>query len=576
MQRSSNIQGLRAIAVGAVVLFHAGFLPGGYVGVDIFYVISGFLITTLILKDEKFSFVNFYNRRAKRLLPASFLVLIVTALGFWFLAPKMMRPQFAKDLLASTWYVSNYLYAHWQNDYQNLGANPSALIHYWSLAVEEQFYLFWPLILVATRKHIRFSIPLIGISSFLLSLYLVKVSPIFAFYSLPTRAFELAIGALLAIFSYRSLSLFTSWLGLIAISISFFIFDSHTAFPALPALLPTLGSLLIVASQRNNFLLTNDVFQKVGDWSYSIYLWHWPLLVIPGLYLQRPLTIMEKLEAISACILLSILTYKFVETPLRKIDWKPARTAKIALGTGALISLSTTLFANASAPFDLSAIREQPIIYKDGCHLDKQATKPNMNCIYGEKTATRNVVLFGDSHAAQWFPALDLWAKKRGYKLYVMTKSSCPAIDFNLKDLGAFKADICNQFRQNALKEIATLRTSLLIIGNFEHYEGLRINTDNLNVLRNYPVLILRDTPWPNRDIPVCITTKANCDTAKPKFFDYGTLPTFDPIPLLCNKKCPAKVDGLVAYRDQTHITVAMAIKLSDALGRKLDTLVAR
>ena len=185
MSRSKQIQGLRAIAVVLVLLFHTNCLPGGYIGVDVFYVISGFLITRLILQDEAFSFASFYARRAKRLLPASFLVLLLTSLLFWFLAPVISRAQYSKDLLASTWYLSNYLYAHWQNDYQNLGATPSPLIHFWSLAVEEQFYLFWPLILLVFRKRIKAAVMTVTIVSFLSSLLLIQYSPIFAFYSLP-------------------------------------------------------------------------------------------------------------------------------------------------------------------------------------------------------------------------------------------------------------------------------------------------------------------------------------------------------------------------------------------------------
>jgi peptidoglycan/LPS O-acetylase OafA/YrhL len=144
--RSKQIQGLRAVAVILVLLFHAGWLPGGYIGVDVFYVISGYLITNLIVSDQSFSFANFYARRAKRLLPSAYLVLLVTALVFWLIAPSISRIQFAKDLVASTWYLSNISFAFWQNDYQNLGAEPSVLIHYWSLAVEEQFYLIWLLL----------------------------------------------------------------------------------------------------------------------------------------------------------------------------------------------------------------------------------------------------------------------------------------------------------------------------------------------------------------------------------------------------------------------------------------------
>ena len=146
-------------------------------------------------------FRSFYLRRAKRLLPASFLVLGVTSLAFWFLAPVISRAQYSKDLLASTWYVSNYLYAHWQNDYQNLGATPSPLIHFWSLAVEEQFYLIWPMLLLIFRRQVKWAVLIVTLLSFGSSIVFIEHSPIFAFYSLPTRAFELGFGAMLYLYA---------------------------------------------------------------------------------------------------------------------------------------------------------------------------------------------------------------------------------------------------------------------------------------------------------------------------------------------------------------------------------------
>ncbi|MEY4692968.1 MAG: hypothetical protein RL437_248, partial [Actinomycetota bacterium] len=199
MLRSKEIQGLRALAVTLVLLFHAGWLPGGYIGVDVFYVISGFLITSIIINDQNFSFKKFYLRRAKRLLPAAFLVLAATSLAYWFIAPTGARAQFAKELLAGTWYLSNYFLAYWENDYQNLGAAPSPLVHFWSLAVEEQFYIFWPLLLMIFKKNRKHLVIALTLGSFLFSIYLIDVDPIFAFYSLPTRAFELGLGALVAL-----------------------------------------------------------------------------------------------------------------------------------------------------------------------------------------------------------------------------------------------------------------------------------------------------------------------------------------------------------------------------------------
>ena len=577
MVRSKQIQGLRAIAVALVLLFHAGWLPGGYIGVDVFYVISGYLITGLILRDQNFSFAKFYARRAKRLLPASFLVLFLTALFFWFLAPVISRSQFSKDLLASTWYVSNYLYAHWQNDYQNLGATPSPLIHFWSLAVEEQFYLFWPILLFIFRNRVKLMVIVVTGLSFLSSLLLIQNAPILAFYSLPTRAFELGFGSLLFLITSSNHSMkSSSWLGLIAILLAGFIFNSHTAFPGIPALLPLLGAGLIIVSQKSNLFLELGLLQKLGDWSYSIYLWHWPILILPTLYLQRELNIIEKFGCLVLCLLLAFLTFRFIENPLRKANISNIRVGLSALLSGLVLSaFAFVLNVNSASALDLNSIREQPRIYADGCQLDKQATAPKATCIYGDISASKLIVLFGDSHAAQWFPAVDIWAKKHKYRLFVMTKSSCPAFAIPLKDNGAFKAKLCEKFRQNALAEIKKLNPALVIVGNFEHYAGIKAESFTKSTLP-FKYLLIRDTPWPNRDIPSCLTTNRKCDTERPATISYQSSNIYDPIPSLCDsKKCPAMVDGLVAYRDQTHITVSMAIHLAGQLGQKIDALVA-
>jgi peptidoglycan/LPS O-acetylase OafA/YrhL len=204
--RIPQIQALRAFAAILVVIYHAGVTSGGYIGVDIFYVISGYLITGLLLRElEKSGTLQlraFYLRRIKRLLPTSFFVLLVTALTAWYLYPATMRAELGKDIAAAGAYISNYLFAFWQMDYQNLSAVPPVVIHYWSLAVEEQFYLFWPFFIFALfrsggRKRVGQGVVLISLFSFLFSLYQTDREPIWAFYSLPTRAWELGAGALL-------------------------------------------------------------------------------------------------------------------------------------------------------------------------------------------------------------------------------------------------------------------------------------------------------------------------------------------------------------------------------------------
>ena len=576
MSRSAQIQGLRAYAVLLVLIFHAGWNSGGFVGVDVFYVISGYLITGLIIREENFSFANFYARRAKRLLPAAFLVLLVTSILFWIFAPSPGRSQYSKDLLASTWYVSNYLYAHWQNDYQNLGSQPSPLIHYWSLAVEEQFYLIWPLLIVIFRRRLKSAVILLSLSSLLLSIYLVYKAPIFAFYSLPTRAFELGAGALLSIFAIKIKQSFIAWIGIFLIVIAALEFNQNTNFPGLPALLPVIGAALILMASSSNPILSNRIAQKLGDWSYSIYLWHWPLLTIPVLYLQRQLTGIEKLFLIIICIFCAALTYRYLENPLRLSNISNRKVLTSSVVTGLLLSAIAGFIAITPAnALNMNEIRKQPVIYKDGCQLDKQATKPNEKCVYGDKQGAKSAVLFGDSHAAQWFPAIDNWAKSKGYKLIVMTKSSCPAFDLPLRDNGAFKANLCNAFRRNALIEIEKLKPVVVIASSFEHYPGITDYESYGPLPIASKQLIIRDTPWPNRDIPTCLTTNRSCVAPKPVTINYKDAQLFDPIPLLCSKNCPAKVDGLVAYRDQTHISVAIAEHFARKLAEKLDSVVA-
>jgi peptidoglycan/LPS O-acetylase OafA/YrhL len=321
-----EIQGLRALAAILVLIFHARFIPGGFIGVDIFYVISGFLITGLLLKEVnstgRISLKAFYLRRSKRLLPASFLVLFVTALFAWLVLPSISRGSIGRDLIGTTFYISNYLFAWWQNDYQNLNATPSPFIHYWSLAVEEQFYIFWPLFIVALAKFKSARKFLIGFSavtlvSFALGVWLTIIAPIWAFYSLPTRAWELSVGALIALSpALRRKSRFLAIFGVVAVGASALWFSESTAFPGTYALLPVLGTAALLSSigawpKPLKWLATNRLSIWLGKISYPLYLWHWPVLVLPISLLARDLTISERIIALLATILLADLTNKY-------------------------------------------------------------------------------------------------------------------------------------------------------------------------------------------------------------------------------------------------------------------------
>ena len=464
--RILQIQGLRALAALLVTIFHARLLPGGFIGVDIFYVISGFLITGLILREientGRLDLHSFYQRRIKRLLPTSVFVLFVTAIVGMFVLPAITRDALGRDLFAAATYVSNYLFAWWQNDYQNLDATPSPFIHYWSLAVEEQFYIIWPIFMLFLSRYgkraIFYGIAISSFLSLLLSIYQTQTSPIWAFYSLPTRAWELGFGALL-LFVPETFwkNRYIPWLGVIGIAIACFRFDENTAFPGINALLPVLSTVALIGSiaiwpRAFNDLSNNRIAQWLGAISYPLYLWHWPALVLPSSALGRPLRIRERIFCILLTIVLAHFTSKYIEQPIRhkKISGKKIYllfgvTTIVSLVAGLVIASTSSSMISVRGTdykFNLVDVMQKPAVYGDDCHSNYGETKSG-ECIYGDKGSKKSIVLYGDSHAAQWFPALEELAIERGYKLVSLTKSACPSVDVPRPDQGAYKNIRC-------------------------------------------------------------------------------------------------------------------------------------
>ena len=600
--RITQIQGLRAVAAILVTVFHARLVPGGFIGVDIFYVISGYLITGLILREiEKTGTLDlrsFYQRRIKRLLPTSVFVLFVTAIFAWILFPPITRDALGRDLFAAAAYISNYLFAWWQNDYQNLNATPSPFIHYWSLAVEEQFYLVWPLFILFLarygKKVVFAGIAITTLLSLLFSIYLTQVAPIWAFYSLPTRAWELGFGALLLFLPETKKKIrILPWLGFFGIAISSFNFNENTAFPGKNALVPVLATVFLMASIKYwpplfNDLANSRLSQWLGAISYPLYLWHWPALVLPSSALGRPLRFYERFLCILLTIVLAHYTSKYVEEPLRHKNLSPrtiykgaAYTTAVSLVAGVLISFTSssiiTTKGEVSYQFDLVQVMERPGVYGDGCHVNYGETKSGY-CTYGDKESSKTIVLYGDSHAAQWFPTLDKMATERGFKLVSLTKSACPAVDAKRPDQGAFKQVHCTKWRENSIKRIAEIQPLAVITSSFQYFtpanssisraqwwnegqrkllKGLRGSTNNL--------IYISDTPRPLRDIPNCLASRDSkvCDsTERSKVSVIRGFDVINPNPWLCSSYCPAIVEGTVAYRDASHISVDMALKL--------------
>jgi peptidoglycan/LPS O-acetylase OafA/YrhL len=607
--RLPQIQGLRALAVVLVLLYHAKFLPGGYIGVDIFYVISGYLITSLLLREcektDGISFARFYLRRIKRLLPASSLVLIITALVSWWVYPSILRADLGRDIAAASLYISNYFFALWQMDYQNLDAIPPVVIHYWSLAVEEQFYLLWPLIIYllykfGKRRTVGMVVAVITLISFLLSLFLTSASPLWAFYSLPTRAWELGIGALVLFVpaKWRDFQGY-AWLAVIAIGYSAVRFTDATAFPGTAALFPVLATALTLASVKNwpKVIDTSSrlpVIQWLGNISYPLYLWHWPVLVIPNLYLGRDLSIMERLMAIVLTLILADLTHRFVEQPLRIREFSRTRILASAVLITILTLILSIIIINSNnnqvilksgEQFSLESVLAQPKIYQDGCHLENGQIIPP-ECTYGKRNAERKIVLFGDSHAAQWFPAMEKMAKENGFALTSFTKSACPGPAIRKVDKGGYKNSDCSKWRDNVYKRIAELKPEAVLVSGMQYFqrpEGYQSRAQwwqegqrkTLLALRGLTpkVIYIADTPHPKQDIPSCLSSKKarDCDnTEKTPLITVDGYLLVDPTPWLCARTCPAVLDGIVTYRDASHISVEMSTSLSALMARAL------
>ena len=610
--RIPQIQALRAFAAMLVVIYHAGITSGGYIGVDIFYVISGYLITGLLLRElDKTGTLGlraFYLRRVKRLLPTSFFVLFITAITAWYLYPTSMRADLGKDIAAAGIYISNYLFAFWQMDYQNLSAIPPVVIHYWSLAVEEQFYLFWPFIILALykkggRRRVGQGVVAISIASFLFSLYQTSVEPIWAFYSLPTRAWELGVGALLLYIPARiKFSQNYLWIALALFIYGTFIFRDSTPFPGTAALVPVFATAISLAAVHSwpkilNRVGTHRVIQWLGEISYPLYLWHWPLLVIPAVYLGRGLHIYEKLICVLATLIFADLTHRFIEEPLRHAQL-PAKTVIRGGVIATAISLSMGLAINSShsdvvtladgSKYSLAEIMKKPLVYDDGCHVNNGETS-SPDCTYGLRGAKRKIVLFGDSHAAQWFPTLEKLAEEKGFELISLTKSACPGPAVTKVDTGEYKNKDCFAWREYAFNRIKKINPDAVLVSGFQHFEvpsqySSRESWWREGEVKTYKslqgsaqhIIYISDTPHPNRDIPSCIAAgnldRCNGSERSTPIFSPG-YQKINPTSWLCDRNCPGVIDGLVTYRDSSHLSVAMARALSPQLEAALTQL---
>lgn len=441
MQYRPDIDGLRAVAVMPVVLFHAGFagVLGGYVGVDVFFVISGYLITGIVLSDiqaGRYSLLAFYERRVRRIFPALFVMMaVVAACALAVMLPAELA-KFGQSMLSATLFASN-VHFYLNTGYFAGAAHDQPLLHTWSLAVEEQFYLFWPLVLAwAMRGSVaraRWLCLGLGVASLVLSRWLADANAMAGFYLVFSRTWELLLGAALCLFPRQDADRrpWDGWLaalGLLMIAWAVKFFNGLTPFPSWYALLPTLGAALVIryaGGGSSTTLVGRGLAWRpvvfVGQVSFSLYLWHWPVMVLSNIWFYNEDTLAVRLAEVGLSMLLAVLSWRWVEQPFRQGRWTlsgPA-TRQVALALMvAFTALGTCLTLGWPGAARLDAAQRQVAAFEsyDGdaryrggsCFIvGGMGVYDERRCLGDTATQRRRVLLIGDSHAAHLWPGLE-------------------------------------------------------------------------------------------------------------------------------------------------------------------------
>lgn len=655
-----DVEGLRAVAILAVVLCHAGvpLFAGGYVGVDVFFVISGFLITGLLTRelrrDGGISLAGFYARRARRLLPLSALLLAaVAALTLALLSP-LRASEVAGDIVSAATYTANWHFATQSVDYFSQGLEPSPVLHLWSLAIEEQFYLVWPALLLGVtwfqrrrggRIEASLWVALVAVfaASLAFGIAYTGSQPHAAYFSTLGRAWELALGGCLALLGAvrlpRLAAAALGWAGLGAIVYAALAFGAETPFPGVAALLPTLGAAALIlagsagAARPHGAVaapLSLPPVRYVGRISYSWYLWHWPALVFAAALWGR-LSPLAGLAVVAAALVPTVLSHHLVEDPVRHarvLVRLPARglalgAACMALAVGAGFLLTVTQPHLKTAPLSevegaaalawqrqpqerATALRPNPLharadrsrAYYAGCMVGIPGTTSN-SCLFGDPDGARTVVLFGDSHALQYFSALDKLAEENQWRLLNLTKAECTPAETRIRSMVANREySQCDEWREKTLRRIEASRpgTSVVISGDTA-YTAYGADGEELSGEANAAALedgymatlarvrraglqpvVIRDTPASTGDVPSCVSEDIDdlraC--AFPRIRDRdlefdvraarrspGTH-MIDLTSEICpGEICRAVIGNALVYRDRTHLTATFARTLS-------------
>ena len=503
----TDINGLRAVAVIAVVLFHFNptWLPGGFAGVDVFFVISGFLMTSIIFRDleqQRFNLFKFYVARANRIIPALGLVcLVLMIMGWFFLLPNEYE-KLGKHVSRSISFSSNLSYLK-EAGYFDTASHEKWLLHTWSLSVEWQFYMLYPIMLLLLRRVFSFAaLKKIVVLGFLISLgfsiYKTQSAPNAAYYLLSTRAWEMILGGLAFLYPLSLQDRQKKWLaitGLTLILASYVLINSLTPWPGYLALIPVLGSYLIIVAQQHNSLIGNNLFlQNIGKWSYSIYLWHWPWVVF-GLLFEIPHWWLYGLPLSILCGFLSyryIESYKFPAGARWSEIWsvKPLWIMILIAVLGLSIEKTQGLKWHYSEQI-LSVIAEAKNKNPYRCMQDEESKKqPIHECIIGNKDQIQAIVV-GDSHADAITTAVSAAYDLKQHGIVAMTRTSCP---FVLNAKNNRTNDTCYQENFSKLKQLKKYPgTPVVITARWPVYLYGQSDPNRISNGDNRPVMYFGD-----------------------------------------------------------------------------------
>jgi peptidoglycan/LPS O-acetylase OafA/YrhL len=599
-----DIQGLRALAVSLVVLAHAGVaeLPGGFVGVDVFFVLSGFLITGLLVREAdengRIDIGDFYAKRARRILPAAAVTLIATGLATHFLLNFVRAKDVFGDILWSGLFAANVRFAQSETDYFARDEPPSPVQHFWSLAVEEQFYVAWPLMIAAVvgataarrrevpRRALTQVLLLIIALSLAWSVHATATSATTAYFSTFTRAWQLALGALLAVTASRvaaqprAARSVASLIGLTAVIVAALVYDEGTAYPGVAAALPTLGAAMLLVGGMGSPTFVSTVLSArplrfLGDISYSLYLWHWPVLIIAAEY-RGDLSGLARAGLVVGSVLLATLTYYAIENPIRRsrafsrdkanalLLWPATAAACLVLvlwGTnqataegnqrlaaaaqaqadlerrGATqqpaavdpaltpeqdIVAQSVRAARSAAPIpaalrpSLDAIRDDRAKGFGKCNSSAGTTRSAEVCSLGDTGAGRSVAIVGNSHAGHWLPTLLAAAEEHNFAVHPLTKDGCHAENYTDVDTRSE----CLEWFQWAVEQVGALKPDILIFSP-DYSPGYSAGTPKalaaLKAAGPGRLLLLGDVPGVKERPEQCLlrpgATLATCST---------------------------------------------------------------